>query len=212
MSLTEAMDQYKRALKQGQKDYRADVLRGRYPYPQVLDEILVESMCAGRVDLGLIEIPINQIVGTKSAGRKSAFASSFMPLLPIDTEFGAKWVKLCEAHLGDEGIRDPIKCYEYLGRFYVEEGNKRVSVLKSYGATTIPGTVIRMLPAESQDLAVQRYYEFVKFYQLAGLYQVQFLQLGSFAKLQAALGYEPGHIWTKEERQSFLSGFTRFKD
>ena len=50
-----------------------------------------------------------------------------------------------------------------------------------------------MLPAESQDLAVQRYYEFVKFYQLAGLYQVQFLQLGSFAKLQAALGYEPGH-------------------
>ena len=107
MSLTEAMDQYKRALKQGQKDYRADVLRGRYPYPQVLDEILVESMCAGRVDLGLIEIPINQIVGTKSAGRKSAFASSFMPLLPIDTEFGAKWVKLCEAHLGDEGIGIP---------------------------------------------------------------------------------------------------------
>ena len=94
----------------------------------------------------------------------------------------------------------------------MEEGNKRVSVLQSYGATTIPGTVIRMLPAESQDLAVQRYYEFVKFYQLAGLYQVQFLQLGSFAKLQAALGYEPGHIWTKEERQSFLSGFTRFKD
>lgn len=212
MSLTEAMDQYKRALKQGQKDYRADVLRGRYPYPQVLDEILVESMCAGRVDLGLIEIPVEQIVGTKSAGRKSAFASSFMPLLAADSEFAGKWIHLCEAHLGDEGIRDPIKCYEYLGRFYVEEGNKRVSVLKSYGAPTIPGTVIRMLPAESQDLAVQRYYEFVKFYQLAGLYQVQFLQLGSYAKLQAALGYEPGHIWTKEERQSFLSGFSRFKD
>ena len=212
MSLTEAMEQYKRALKQGQKDYRADVLRGRYPYPQVLDEILVESMCAGRVDLGLIEIPMEQIVGTKSAGRKSAFASSFMPLLAADSEFAGKWIRLCEAHLSDEGIRDPIKCYEYLGRFYVEEGNKRVSVLKSYGAPTIPGTVVRMLPAESQDLAVQRYYEFVKFYQLAGLYQVQFLQLGSYSKLQAALGYEPGHIWTKEERQSFLSGFTRFKD
>ena len=52
MSLTEAMDQYKRCLKQGQKDYRADVLRGRYPYPPVLDEILEESRCAGRVDLG----------------------------------------------------------------------------------------------------------------------------------------------------------------
>ena len=212
MSLTEAMDQYKRALKQGQKDYRADVLRGRYPYPQVLDEILVESMCAGRVDLGLIEIPINQIVGTKSAGRKSAFASSFMPLLPIDTEFGAKWVKLCEAHLGTEGIRDPIKCYEYLGRFYVEEGNKRVSVLKSYGAATILGQVTRMVPVETQDLAIQRYYEFMEFYRLAGIYQVQFERLGSYAKLQAALGYEPGYIWTKEERKSFLSSFARFRE
>lgn len=212
MSLTEAMDHYKHALKIGQKDYRADVLRGRYPYPQVLDEILDESMCAGRVDLGLIEIPTEQIVGTKSAGRKSAFASTFMPLLPIDTEFGAKWVKLCEAHLGTEGIRDPIKCYEYLGRFYVEEGNKRVSVLKSYGAATIPAYVTRMIPVETQDLAIQRYYEFMQFYRLAGIYQVQFQQLGSYAKFQAALGFEAGHIWTKEERKSFLSGFARFKE
>ena len=155
MSLTEAIEQYKHALKQGQKDYRADVLRGRYPYPQVLDEVLVESMCAGRVELGLVEVPLEQIVGTKSAGRKSAFSSSFMPLLPLETEFSNKWIRLCQAHLGDEGIREPIKCYEYMGRFYVEEGNKRVSVLKSYGAGTIPGQVTRLLPAESQDLAVQ---------------------------------------------------------
>ena len=62
MSVTEATDQYKRALKQGQKDYRADVLRGRYPYPQVLDEILLDTMCADRVDLELIEIPPDHIV------------------------------------------------------------------------------------------------------------------------------------------------------
>ncbi len=43
------------------------------------------------------------------------------------------------------------------------------------------------------------------FYRLAGIYQVQFERLGSYAKLQAALGYEPGYIWTKEERKSFLS-------
>lgn len=212
MNVTEATDQYKRALKQGQKDYRADVLRGRYPYPQVLDEILVESMCAGRVDLGLIEIPTDQIVGTKSAGRKSAFASSFMPLLSMDTEFAVKWVRLCEAHLGSEGIRDPIKCYEYMGRFYVEEGNKRVSVLKSYGAPTIPGYVTRMIPVETQDLAVQQYYEFMQFYRLAGIYQVQFNRLGSYAKLQAALGFEAGHIWTKDERKAFLSNFARFRE
>ena len=105
----------------------------------------------------------------------------------------------------------PIKCYEYLGRFYVEEGNKRVSVLKSYGAATIPGQVTRMVPVETQDLAIQRYYEFMDFYRLAGIYQVQFERLGSYAKLQAALGYEPGYIWTKEERKSFLSSFARFQ-
>ncbi len=212
MSHAEAVDQYAKALKLGQKSYRSCVLHGRYPYPQVLDEILDNSMAAGRVELGVVEIPTEQIVGTKAAGRRPAFAANFMPLLPQDSEFGRKWVDLCAAHLGDEGIRDPIRCYEYLGRFYVQEGNKRVSVLKSYSAPTIPGYVIRVIPVWSQDLAVQIYYEFMQFYQLSGLYQVQFTRLGRFAKLQAALDFEPGHIWSQEERRSFLSGFSRFRD
>ncbi len=212
MGRQEAVEQFNKALRLGQKNYRSCVLHGRYPYPQVLDEILDDSMAAARVEIGLVEIPTEQIVGTKVAGRKSAFAANFMPLLPLNTEFGVKWVELCAAHLSDEGIRDPIRCYEYLGRFYVQEGNKRVSVLKSFGAPTIPGYVIRVIPAYSQDLTVQIYYEFMHFYQLSGLYQVNFVRLGSFAKLQAKLGFEPGHIWTTEERRSFLSGYARFKD
>lgn len=211
MSRQEATDQYLRALKLGQKNHKDCVLRGRYPYPQVLDEILNDSMAAGRVDMGLIEIPTESIVGTKAAGRKSAFAANFMPLLPVNTEFAAKWVELCMAHLG-EGIRDPIRCYEYMGRFYVQEGNKRVSVLKSYGAPTIPAFVTRVIPAYSQDQAVQVYYEFMQFYQLTGLYRIYFSQLGRFAKLQAALGFETDHVWTKDERKSFLSGFTYFQE
>ena len=35
---------------------------------------------------------------------------------------------LYNAHL-EEGIHDPIKCYEFMNRYYVLEGNKRVSVL-----------------------------------------------------------------------------------
>ena len=35
--------------------------------------------------------------------------------------------------------RQPIRCYEYMGRFYVQEGNKRVSVFKSFGSPTVPG-------------------------------------------------------------------------
>ncbi|MDE6881085.1 MAG: BMP family ABC transporter substrate-binding protein [Oscillospiraceae bacterium] len=212
MSRQEAHEQYVRALKQGQKTYRDRVAHGQYPYLPVLDEILLEdTSVAGRVDMGVLEIPTEQIVGTKTAGRRSAFAAGFMPLLDSDTEFACKWMDLCAAHLGDEGIRDPIRCYEYLGRFYVQEGNKRVSVLKSYSAPTIPGYVIRIIPAWSEDPAVQVYYEFLQAYQFTGLYQVHFSRLGSFAKLQAALGFEADHVWTADERQRFLSNMTYFK-
>ena len=212
MSRQEATEQYGKALKQGQKTYRDCVVHGRYPYLPVLDEILLDdSMVAGRVDMGVLEIPSEQIVGTKTAGRRSAFAADFMPLLGVDTEFAGKWKDLCTAHLGDEGIRDPVRCFEYLGQFYVQEGNKRVSVLRSYDAPTIPGYVVRVIPKWSEDPAVQVYYEFMQSYQLTGLYQVRFTRSGSFAKLQAALGFEADHVWTCDERQHFLSNMTYFK-
>ena len=212
MNRQEAAEQYSRALRLGQKNYKDCVLHGRYPYPQVLDEILDDAMVAGRVDMGVIEIPTEQVTGTKTAGRRSAFAANFMPLLEPDSEFAFKWKELCAAHLGDEGIRDPIRCYEYLGRFYVQEGNKRASVLKSYHAPTIPGYVIRVIPSWSDDPAVQAYYDFMRSYQMTKLYRVYFSRVGSFAKLQAALGYEPDHVWTEDERLRFISGFTFFTE
>lgn len=126
----EASEYYQKALKQGRKSHRESVHQGQYPYLRALDDFLEDSLVAGQVDLGVIEIPMDMIVGTKTAGRTNSFSSDFMPLLNEYSEFGWKWRKLCEAHLGEEGIRDPIRCYEYLGRFYVQEGNKRVSVMK----------------------------------------------------------------------------------
>ena len=211
-SQSEASVKYAQALKAGQKTYKECVLAGRYPYLQILDEILNSSMTAGQVDMGVIEIPADQIVGTKGEGRRTAFAADFMPLLSPDSEFAAKWIDLCCAHLSDEGIRDPIRCYEYMGRFYVQEGNKRVSVLKSFGAPTVSGYVTRVIPAYSEDESVAIYYEFMGFYRLSGTYQVYFSRRGGFAKLQAALGYEPDHVWTDEERRRFQSGFHYFKE
>ena len=169
MPITEAQAQYAAALKAGQKCYREALLKGEYPYPQVLDEILDEYLAAGRVELGLIDVPMDRIVGTKSRGRRNAFAANFMPLLPMESEFGAKWVALCDANLSSEGIRDPIRCFEYLGRFYVQEGNKRVSVLMSFGAPSIAGQVTRIVPVWSEDEEVRLYYEFMDFYRLSRL-------------------------------------------
>ena len=208
----EAREQYAKAQKLAQKELKARTAQGKYPYLRVLDEFIDESLVAGRVEIGIVDIPMEQIVGTKTAGRRTAFATNFMPLLPRDSEFGAKWVALCADHLGPEGIRDPIKCYEYLGRFYVQEGNKRVSVLKSYGALTVPGFVIRLLPMDTGEREVRRYFEFLKFYRKCGLYQVMLPHGGDYAKLQAALGYEPDHVWSEDERKVFLARFSRFRE
>ncbi|MCI8648883.1 MAG: BMP family ABC transporter substrate-binding protein [Anaerotruncus sp.] len=211
MSRQEAVEQYTKALKQGRKCYKDCVLHGSYPYLQILDEILSNAATAGQVELGVIEIPTEQITGTKTRGRDRAFSADFMPLMDTDTEFATKWIALCQAHLGDEGIRDPIRCYEYLGRFYVQEGNKRVSVLKSYQAPSIPAYVIRVVPVWSQEPEILAYYEFMHSYQITGLYQVYFSRTGSFAKLQKALGYAPDHVWTAEERRVFSSEFAFFQ-
>ena len=205
-------EQYIKAMKAGQKYYRHAVSHGGYPYTVALDEILDGTPVGGHVDLGLVNIPMELIVGTKTAGRTAALAGNFMPLLAPHTEFAAKWMHLCDAHLSEEGIRDAILCYEYMGKFYVLEGNKRVSVLKSYKAPTIPGLVTRVVPRYSDDHDVQLYYEFMRFYSLSGQYGVDFRHRGWYDKLQAALGVSVDHVWTEEEQRSFRAGFSHFKD
>ena len=206
----EAIEQYNKALKAGQKYYRAALDRGGYPYPLVLDELLVGSDIAGYRDLGVLSVPAELFIGVKSAGRVSALAGNFMPLLSSKSEFAMKWASLYDAQLGDEGIRDPVKCYEYMGRFYVQEGNKRVSVLTALGAPAIQASVTRVLPSYCEDESVQVYYEFLDFYALSRLYGLDFRRRGDYARLQAALGFEPDHVWTEEERRSFQAGYTKF--
>ena len=210
MNRSEAFQQYQKSYRAGQKYCRACMISGSYPYIRVLDEILDESTLIGRMDLGVMEIPTELIIGTKHAERRLAFAANYMPLLPSDTEFAAKWISLCAAHLSEEGINDPISCYEYMGEFYVQEGHKRVSVLRSYGAAGVSARVVRLVPAYSDDVRVRVYYEFMDFFALTRLYSVDFRRPGGYAKLLEALGCEPGRTWTDSERQSFAASFMRF--
>ncbi len=212
MDLIEAREEYGRALKAGQKEYKELLSAGKEPHPAVLDEILSAESAETIVDVGLVEIPAQLIVGTKAAGRITAFTAGFLPLLAMETEFAYKWVNLCAAHLSEEGIREPIVCYEYLGKFYVQEGNKRVSVLRYFDAPRIPGYVKRILPAESEDLPVKAYGEFLKFYNAAGIYDVQFRQPEDYGKLLSFLGKEPEEVWTEEEKRTFRAYFQYFTD
>lgn len=205
-----SLEEYKLALKAGQKDYRAHVARGQSPYLPVLDDILVNVKIVATEPLGLVNMPSESIAGTKTSGRHTAFAPNFMPLLDVDTEFASKWSVLCEAHL-EEGIRNPVTAYEFLNQFYIEEGNKRVSVLKHFDAASIPGTVTRLIPARNNSLESRIYYEFMDFYKLSKVNIVQFSRPGSYTKLQKLVCKASGEEWTDEDRKNFNALHTKFR-
>lgn len=211
MYYQEAKEEYVQALRQGQREYKTLVAGGKDPYPAVLDELLDGRGNESVQELGVLDIPSELIVGIKSAGRTSAFTATFKPLLSAESEFACKWINLCAAHFSS-GIREPILCYEYLGKFYVQEGNKRVSVLRHLGAPRITATVKRLLPIRDGSEEMEAYYEFLDFYRCSGAYDLQFRRPGAYAQLLSFLGKEPGESWDEREKRTFSAYFQYFRE
>ncbi len=201
---------YKEALKQGQKEVKAKTAKNESPYLAVLDEIIPPEKSLSGISLGVIQIPMWFIVGTKTAGRVNAFASNFMPLLAESTEFAAKWESLYRSHML-EGIREPIKVYEYLNRYYVEEGNKRVSVLKYCGAYSIPADVTRIMPERDNSEKIQIYLEFLDFNRYSKVNYIEFSKPGDYRELLRAMGKPHDEYWSIDEQQRFSSAYYYFE-
>ena len=151
---------YEQALKLGMKAYRDALAKGMYPYLPALDDILSCIEVQYEEELGLIEIPMDQIVGTKTSGRQNAFAGNFMPLMPEGSEFAYKWARVYE-YQTEEGNTDPIVVYEFINKFYVQEGNKRVSVCKYLDAPTMEAKVIRIIPKKNESLENTALYQWM---------------------------------------------------
>lgn len=201
---------YKEALKLGQREVKACSAKGESSELPALDEILEGKRTAGEVDMGIVHVPTELFAGTKSRSRGHAFAPNFMPVMEEGTEFADKWEHLCQSHL-EEGIRDAVKAYEYLNRYYVEEGNKRVSVLKFFDAPSIVAHVIRILPERNGDEAVELYYEHIEFSKFSGINFIEFTKNGSYNKLLTILGKEPGEEWTEDEQKEFSAAYYYFR-
>ncbi|MDE7017078.1 MAG: BMP family ABC transporter substrate-binding protein [Lachnospiraceae bacterium] len=204
-----ASTEYTIALKQGRRSYQAALTRGEYPYLPVLDDILSYTEVASIENLGIMDIPLSKIIGTKTAGRTNAFANNFMPLLPEDSEFGMKWLSLY-AHQVEDGIRDPIIAYEFMNQFYVQEGNKRVSVMKHLHTYSIPGTVTRLVPRRSEEKENRLYYEFLDFYEVSQSYDVWFTKEGSYKKLLKLMGKKDDQPWDDDDRMTLHSAYYNF--
>ncbi|MBM6926007.1 BMP family ABC transporter substrate-binding protein [Pseudoflavonifractor phocaeensis] len=201
---------YKEAQRQAQKEFRACTSRGKYPYLPVLDDFVSRDRLNRGVDLGQLQIPLEFVVGTCTGFRTNAFARNFMPLLEEDSEFAGKWQALSQAHV-EEGIRDPIKVYEYMNRYYVQEGNKRVSVLKFFGADMVSAFVTQILPERNGSREVELYYELLDFTRISRISYLEFSRPGSYLRLQQLLGKAPEERWTEDERRDFASAYYAFR-
>lgn len=194
------------------RNQRTLTARDENDHPAVLSTITDMSKVAEAVCIGVMDIPVDKIVGVAAPGAENhLYTPDFMPLASEASDFAAKWRSLYRDYFTDEGIRNPISCYEYLGRFYIIDGQKRVSVLKSCGEAVISAQVVRLMPVESQDKEIQSYFQFMKHFCLTGLYQLSFNNPENFEKLQEALGYESDYVWKDTDRYSFLFNWNVFE-
>lgn len=200
---------YKAAKKKAEKEVRDAIREGRSPYLPVLDELEEVRSSNTTRSIGLLDLPVDRIKGNKEHGRNSAFAANFMPLLDDTTEFALKWSDLYDSYK-KEGIRDAIKVYEYMHQFYVQEGNKRVSVSKFGGTDFMLADVTRVIPAKSDDPEVVAYYEYMDFFKVTHNHFILFKEPGEYRKLAELVGQDLKTIWPEDLRKDLKSAYFRF--
>ena len=201
----EIHEQYQKAYALGLKNLD-DKKKKRLPLcPASMSTLFDEKMVSYRMDLGILEIPTNLIVGVSEETEDTfLYTKEFLPIAGPNTDFADEWRTLYNDIQTAGAFSDEIFCYEYLGKFYVCDGLKRVSIAKFIGLDAIKSKVIRILPVRTDSQEIVIYFHFLHCYRLTKLYQLQFTQAGSFDKLQKALGRKSGYCWSEADRSRFL--------
>ena len=202
-------DPYIQARKEGIRETHALQAKGLSTALPVLSEIEPRLNQLTHVPLGITQIALSQIAGTVTSGRTPAFSRSFKPLLDPGSEFATKWTHL-HASVVRDGLRDPVKAMEYYNRYYIIEGNKRVSVMSQLDAVTIEAEVIRVLPLPEDSPRYRIYQEYLGFYEDTKIDHLCFTREGSYSKLYDLTDKTPGERWSAAELEDFRSCLDRF--
>ena len=89
-----------------------------------------------RRELGLLSVPLTQIVG--SEGRSRDFDAAFGP---AQTHSRTRWMRIAAAFLCDEEL-PPVSLIQVGDHYYVRDGHHRISVSRAFGRTEIDAIVI----------------------------------------------------------------------
>lgn len=203
------IEEYNKARKAAEKEFRTKTAAGEYPFLPALDDILPDCDIMTHKSLGIMEIPVWLIVGTKTRARQNAFAANFMPLLEPESEFGSKWSSLYSTQIS-EGFSEPIKVYEYMHRFYVQEGNKRVSVSRFLEMPVISADVVRVMPADAVLEKNPTYTDFLRFFEVTRLYEIEISWRGAYAEIAELLGEDLDHCWNDDLIRSLKGAYWLF--
>ena len=203
------IEPYIQARREALREVHALEARRVNPYLDVLEDTLPEINHMTQVSLGMLSIDIGQIAGTVTTGRMSAFSRSFLPLLEVDTEFGTKWALLYEA-VERDGLRDPIKVYEYYNRYYVLEGNKRVSVMRFLGAVNIEAEVTRIMPAQEDSQRYRAYQAFLRFFADTRIDNLCFTSEQGYERFAHLCGKPLGTVWDRDEITGMSASYKMF--
>ena len=203
------IENYYAAQRDGIRETRARKNAGQDPYLPVLADLLPGYERLSHVHLGIVQIPVSDIVGTATRGRTNAFTYGFLPLLEPGTEFSSKWATLYDSIL-EEGLREPIIAYEYYHQYYVVEGNKRVSVSRRVDAPYMEADVTRILPEPEDSERYRVYQEYLSFYADTKISSLYFSREGGFARLIALAGQKRGKPWPAEAVFDLTSCYYRF--
>jgi len=208
MATLESLNEYRTLQKKARKVFLKRKLKRLNPYIDCLNEIVDEKDCT-LINLGILEVPSDLIVGTKTEARKYSFAYGFLPLLKESSEFCNKWVRVCNYHMSDTGLTEAPEAIEYLGKFYIVEGNKRVSVLKSFGAPYIALNIKRYVPNNIDSFTYTSYRHFLEYYKHSKLYAIQFHKAGYYKKFVRLLGFEPDYDWNRNDQYRVVGLYER---
>lgn len=194
------LEDYKKERKKGLKEVKERQQEGKEPFLPVLNVDVTNQKY-----IGLTSIPLDMIVGTTSLARSNSFSYSFYPIQEEGSEFSHKWIRLYDTQI-EIGIDDPIKVFEYQHHFYVQEGNKRVSVLKALNAISIEADVTRIISEEIDD-SLKAFYDF---YSKCPIYDISFSNTEYYKELIDLTNHFKNEIWSEEEIRALRSRYRYF--
>ena len=138
-TMNAATIQFQAACADARRDAIIDSLSGRSSDMPTLDELRGNLPIGGQRTLGLRTIPLQQIVG--SEGRSNDFDRRFQPR---SAHLQERWTRVARAY--DQGVAlPPITVFKLGERYFVSDGNLRVSVARHRGQDQITAQLVELL-------------------------------------------------------------------